>query len=254
MSPLVTCALIISLYASSAPGVVQQKEDPFEKGILLYEQGEYAESIPYLEKALNRYPEGSNILWNLGLASAAAGQHEKALSYWQRYRKLRSEDWRAVPKLIQTYQALGRTEQRDETLAALFKLRKQTQDPQFKEIRIFCREQFKVGGRLVMAYQFFEPSGEWMQFYRFSVLSPQGKEDFFISLGSYEMTNQISKELGDIKEDERLYHYDGYYPDGVHRTFGFLSGKTTPSYDAIRPTILKILEGEIQPVSSSQFK
>lgn len=254
MSSLVAGALIISLIAVSAPGAVHPKEDPFEKGILLYDRGEYAESIPYLEKALNRYPEGSNILWNLGLASAAAGQHEKALTYWQRYRKLRSEDWRAVPKLIQTFQALGRIKHRDETLAVLFNLREQTLDPQFKEVKIFCREQFKVNGRLVLAYQFFEPAGDWMQLYRFLVRNAEGEKDFYISLGSYDMTTQISRELGDIRKDERVYHFDGYYPDGLHRTFGFLDGKTPPTYDEIRPTIQKILEGEIKPLSSSQFK
>ncbi len=254
MSPLVAWALVFALATSSASGTAPQDENPFEKGILLYEQGKFADSITYLEKALNRYPEGSNILWNLGLASAAAGQHAKALTYWKRYRNVRSDDWQVVPKLIQTYQALGRIKMRDETLAALFRLREQTRDPRLKQTPLFCREQFKVNDRLVLAYQFFEPSGEWMQFYRFVVTDSKGRDEFFVSLGSYEKTNQISKELGDIKEGERLYHFDGYYPGRVHKTFGFLKAKITPTYDAIRPTVLKMLKGEIQPMSSSQFK
>ncbi len=254
MNALLTGVSALWLYAASAPGVAPQDENPFDRGVRLYEQGQYAASITPLEQALNRYPEGSNILWNLGLASAAAGQPEKALTYWQRYRTLRSGDWQVLPKLIQTYQALGRIEPRDETLAELLQLRAHTQDPEFLEARWFCREQFKMDGRRVLAYQFFEPSGEWMQLYRFSVTDPGGREAFFISLGSYEMTNQLSRELGDIQTDERVYHFDGYYPDGVHKTFGFLNAQTAPAYDAIRPTVLEILKGEIQPVSSSQFK
>ena len=253
MNALLAGVSALFLYAASAPGMAPQ-EGSFDRGVRLYEQGKHAESIAPLEHALNRYPEGSNILWNLGLASAAAGQPEKALTYWQRYRTLRSEDWRVLPKLIQTYQALGRIELRDETLAELLRLRAQTLDPEFLDARWFCREQFKVNGRLVLAYQFFEPSGDWMQFYRFLVRNAEGEKDFYISLGSYDMTTQISRELGEIKEDERVYHFDGYYPDGLHRTFGFLDGKTPPTYDEIRPTILKILKGEIQPMSSSQFK
>ncbi|MCH8933282.1 MAG: hypothetical protein E2O45_03570 [Nitrospina sp.] len=254
MNALLAGVSALFLYAASAPGMAPQEEYPFDRGVRLYEQGKHAESIAPLEHALNRYPEGSNILWNLGLASAAAGQPEKALTYWQRYRTLRSEDWRVLPKLIQTYQALGRIELRDETLAELLRLRAQTLDPEFLDARWFCREQFKMNGRRVLAYQFFEPSGEWMQLYRFSVADAGGKEAFFISLGSYEMTHQLSRELGDIQTDERVYHFDGYYPDGVHKTFGFLNAKTAPSYDAIRPTVLEILKGEIQPMSSSQFK
>ena len=253
MNALLAGVSALFLYAASAPGMAPQ-EGSFDRGVRLYEQGKHAESIAPLEHALNRYPEGSNILWNLGLASAAAGQPEKALTYWQRYRTLRSEDWRVLPKLIQTYQALGRIELRDETLAELLRLRAQTLDPEFLDARWFCREQFKMNGRRVLVYQFFEPSGEWMQFYRFLVRNAEGEKDFYISLGSYDMTTQISRELGEIKEDERVYHFDGYYPDGLHRTFGFLDGKTPPTYDEIRPTILKILKGEIQPMSSSQFK
>lgn len=254
MNPLVAWALALSLAFTSASGGTPQGSSLFEKGVLLYEQGRFEESIAYLEKALNRYPEGSNVLWNLGLASVAAGQHAKALTYWKRYRKVRSEDWRAVPKMIQAYQALGRTDKRDETIAALFDLRKQTRDPKLKDIPAFCREQFKVNGQLVMAYQLFEPSGEWMQFYRFLVIDPEGREEYFISLGSYETTTQISRELGEIDADERLYHFDGYYPDGVHKTFGFLKGKATPSYDNIRPAVLKILTREITPANPSPLK
>lgn len=254
MNPLIVWALAFSLATSSASGGLPQNESLFEKGVLLYEQGKFAESIPYLEKALNDYPESSNILWNLGLASAAAGQHAKALTYWKRYRKVRFEDWRVVPKLIQTYQTLGRIKQRDEAIATLFRLREKTRDPKLKELPLFCREQFKVNGQLIMAYQFFEPSGEWMQFYRFLAIDSKGHKEFFVSLGSYESTTQISRELGEIKANERLYHFDGYYPGGLHKTFGFLKGETTPSYDAIRPAILEILEGKIEPSSSSQSK
>ncbi len=182
MNALLTGVSALWLYAASAPGVAPQDENPFDRGVRLYEQGQYAASITPLEQALNRYPEGSNILWNLGLASAAAGQPEKALTYWQRYRTLRSEDWRVLPKLIQTYQALGRIEPRDETLAELLRLRAQTQDPEFLEARWFCREQFEMDGRRVLAYQFFEPSGEWMQLYRFSVTDTgAGKRFLFLS-------------------------------------------------------------------------
>lgn len=249
MHSLLALGLAFSLMASSAPEV--KSEGPFEKGIQLCEQGKHEECILQLEIALSRYPEGSNILWNLGLASAAAGQHEKALTFWKRYRKLESEDWEAIPKVIQAYQALGRADQRDEALAELLQLRKETQNLHLKEAPGFFREQFKVNDRLIMVYQFFEPKGEWMQFYRFIVINSQGKKDYYISLGSYEFTNQYSREAGHLKEGERVYHLDGYYKDGAHATFGMMRRKTFPEYDSIRSTVIKILNDEIKPASSS---
>ncbi len=252
MNALLAGVWAFSLAALSTPGVAPQNEDPFERGIRLCEQGKHVECIHSLEKALNRYPEGSNILWNLGLASAASGQHEKALTYWQRYRKLRFEDWRAIPKLIQTYQALGRMQERDKWLDTLFRLRNSTWDDEWKETPYFCREQFRLSGRLIMAFQYFEPKGERMQFYFFSVVGNGGKEHFYISLGSYEFTNQASHEMDLLEEDQRVYHLDGYYKGGGHKTFGFLHRKQTPAYDEIRPIVVKILKGEIPPLSSSQ--
>jgi len=254
MNTFVALGLAFSLLASSAPGLPHRDQEPFDQGLALFDQGKYEESIPWFEKALVRHPEGSNILWNLGVATSAADQHEKALTYWQKYRKLRPEDWQGLPRLIQTLQALGRLEERDQILDQLYQLRKGTTDAEFKKAPVFCREQLRVGGRRVLVYQFFEPEGKWMQFYRFVVTDAQGRQDYFISLGSYDMTTQISRELGDIKEDERMYHFDGYYQEGLHKTFGFLSGKTTPAYDDVRPTFMKILNGEIEASSSSQME
>ena len=73
MNALLAGVSALFLYAASAPGMAPQ-EGSFDRGVRLYEQGKHAESIAPLEHALNRYPEGSNILWNLGLASAAAGR------------------------------------------------------------------------------------------------------------------------------------------------------------------------------------
>lgn len=244
----------VLLYTASAAGVAPGQGDPFQQGIRLCQKKKYTECIHYLEKALNLYPEGSNIMWNLGLASASAQLHEKALTYWQRYYKLRPEDWRALPKLIQTYQALGRIRERDIWLNTLFELRQSAQGDEWKERPYFCREQFLVNGRLIMAFQYFEPVGERMKFYFFSVVGDDGKEQFYISLGSYDFTNKASREMGLLKENQRAYHLDGYYANGGHKTFGFLHRAKTPAYDEIRPVVVKILKGEIRPVSSSQFK
>ncbi|NIQ01770.1 MAG: tetratricopeptide repeat protein [Nitrospinaceae bacterium] len=246
--------LLFSVLVPAAPVIDSAHDKPFEHGIQLSKQGKFAEAIPYFEKALRLYPRSANVLWNLGIASAKTGQHGKALTYWKQYHQISPEDWRGRAKLIQAYQALSRFKERDAEIDALRAFWKNSDNPELREIPLFCREQFKVNGREVLAYQFFNPSGEWMQFYRFMVLDAEGKQDFYISLGSYPRTNEISRQLGDTPDDERLYHFDGYYRGGMHRTFGFLNSKTTPTYDAIRPTVLKILKGEIREISSSKFK
>ena len=59
----------------------------------------------------------------------------------------------------------------------------------------------------------------------------------------------LSRELGSIGADERLYHLDGYGPDGSHYTFGFFESQ--PKYDVVREMALEALTGELNAISST---
>lgn len=79
-------------------------------------------------------------------------------------------------------------------------------------------------------------------------MDKKGEEEFHISLGSYDDTTEIARELGEISKNERLYHLDEYRGT-QHKTYAFF--KTKPDYDRIRPTVLNILEGKLTPISAS---
>ena len=56
------------------------------------------------------------------------------------------------------------------------------------------------------------------------------------------MTTQLMRKSGDIKEDERMFHLDVYYPGGVHGTLGMF--KKEPTYEETRQQVKKFLDGK----------
>ena len=76
-------------------------------------------------------------------------------------------------------------------------------------------------------------------YYRFSIVDEaSGDETSFVSLGSYDDTTAISRELGEIPKDARVYHVDRY-TGGMHETYGFFNEQ--PSYETVR----KIVAGRL---------
>jgi hypothetical protein len=87
-----------------------------------------------------------------------------------------------------------------------------------------------------------------MVIYSFEVRAP-GAEDYRISLGSYEGTNQVGWENGARPRSIRLYHLDLYRPK-LHETYAFYEGQ--PSYETVRAAVISILAGESKAMSSTR--
>jgi len=205
---LVPCLLVMLLVA---PAILPGEDDPaqlFGRAVRLAEEYRLEEAIELLEQVLETAPDHRDVLWNLGLWYAELDRHSKAVGVWKRYKQVNPNDWRARAKLVQSYQALGREKLRDEERAGLIDWYVDPRDRARPEQDLFCREQFRLGDRRVMAFEFFSPSGENRVFLRFSVLDAEGLETDWYSLGSYDLTNEIAQATGEIGEGAEVYHLD----------------------------------------------
>jgi tetratricopeptide (TPR) repeat protein len=214
----------------------------------LMEKGQHKKAIPYLERVQKELPDDPSVLWNLGLALAETGAHSKAVETWRSYRRAAPDDWLARAKLVQGYQALGDLKARDDEIKSLYDYRENSSDSKVKAAERFCREQSVLAGRSVFVFEYFSPQGPWQKYFRFSVLNKKGDEAFYLSLGSYDVTTEIARELGEIPKNERMYHLDEY-GGNLHKTYGLFKAK--PEYDQLRRMVLDILEGKLKPVSAS---
>ena len=245
--PILFVAVLL-LTANIARGAADSQAT-FEQAVALLNSQKYAEAIPLLQEVLKSVPESQGALWNLGIAAAEVGDHALALEAWTRYRDLAPNNEGVIAKLIQAYQGLGRFVERDKERESLFALHRSLPPEESAKSPFYCREQFRTEGTKVMALEFFQPTGPRQIFYRFEVLDDTGKESFFFSLGSYDLTTQIARELREISGDQRAYHIDKYQ-GATHWTYAHFN--SLPTYDDVRAIVVDAMSGKAHPVSGSR--
>ncbi len=248
---LVLALVSVRLYSEEAKTPDQlEASAALELGNQLKEQGKVAEALVKYKEGLAKQPDSPNLLWNAGIAAQETGDVDTAIDCWKKMRKVEPDNWRVRSKLIQGYAAKGQLKERDEERAGLLEFYKKAPNEEMMQQGCYCREQFEIAKQKLMVLESFELKGDEAVRYIFVVLDGEGKTKFKISLGSYEMTNAIMKEHGEVKEGDRAFHLDGYYEGGrVHKTFAFY--KSEPSYDDVRKKFVEIMEGKSGALSSS---
>lgn len=225
----------------------QNFETIFNKAQDLSEQRKYKEALVEYEKCLELSPEDSSSLYNGGLSAYFTKEYNKALKLWSKLKELDPDDWQVRAKLIQTYQAIGDKEKLEAERKQLFELRKTNEELQKQ--KHYCREQLEVNGKDIMVFEDFELKGDRAIRYYFAIIgNDKDKEEYHISLGSYDFTNEAWKRTNKPKEGERLFHLDKYFQEN-HETYGFFTPE--PSYDEVREVVIRILEGKVKPVSGT---
>jgi tetratricopeptide (TPR) repeat protein len=213
-------------------------------GTVLMEAGKEAEALELFKQAVAAEPAYAMAHYNVGQLYQNGGKYEESLAAFRAAAKLLPDDYRVRAKVIQNLQALGRPKERDQERDSLLKLHKDGKVP----APMYCREQFTVGKEKVMAFEYFELKGERAVRYAFNVLDETGADvKCRISLGSYPMTNAIARQTGTIGKDGRIFHLDGYYADGEHRTFGMFTKE--PTYEETRKMVAEVIEGKMKPQS-----
>lgn len=228
-----------------------QAEKAFETGNGFMEQRKYTEALARYKEALAILPSEPALLFNGGLAAYNSKDYSLAADLWKQLKAVDPSDWHVRAKLVQAYQALSKITERDVERGELFEMWKLGKPVELKQQSEYCRDQFEVNGKKVMAFEHFELKGDRALRYVFSILNKaEDGEEFRISLGSYDLTNSIWRETREPKpkEGERLFHLDGYFKGG-HATYGMYFPE--PSYDEVRIKVIQILEGKGKPVSSS---
>jgi hypothetical protein len=138
-----------------------------------------------------------------------------------------------MSRLIQTYQALSMYEKRDRQIRTLQDIWESTEG---EKTVGFIRDVFLDNGMKLIAFQEYSPKSPNMIFYRF-MSAEEPSSSNFISLGSYDSTTEITREIEGKPEDWRLYYLDGYC-ENMHSTLGFYDKK--PTYDQVRKAVLDI--------------
>lgn len=224
-------------------------EAHYKAGSLLSAQGDKSEALKHYKRAAELRPNWSDAQLNTGICLQNMWKFEEAMPYVERALKLEPDAYDIHHTRVQVASGLGDAKRVDEAIASLRKVRDAM--PKEKQPSLFVRERFEVGEYRVIVANYYDMKGERAVRYSFNVRKPkEDQNQFRISLGSYDMTNEVAKSLGQMKPGERRYHLDGYFPKGEHRTYGFYNGE--PAYPDVKKTVIEIIVGKKEEMSSSK--
>ena len=183
MLTIATAASFAGVFAQNPPPSNQtpsqgekeaQAEKAFNMANSLLEQDKANEALVHYKKALSFLPNDPAILFNAGMAAFRSKDYAFAAEVWNKLKTLEPLDWHTRAKLVQVYQAMGKTAERDKERGELVEMWKsskpkapaaRTGDPaaqsfELKDQYQYCREQFEVKDIKVMAFEHFELKGE----------------------------------------------------------------------------------------------
>jgi len=238
--------LAIAAYESTIALAPRNTDALLGLAVVLIERRSFAKAGKLVTRALAIDPADASTLMVAGNLYHQQGKLEQAATSFQAILKTQPEHEVARSTLVQIYSALEKPKQRDQQIAALYKMFSSGKTSR----SYFRREQFTVGKKEVYASEYFELAGDRAVKFHFDVADKGGRViRYRISLGSYKGTNDIAKATGALKDGQRLYHLD-YYRGGEHRTYG-MTAQAAPDYAETRKQVVDIINGVKQPISSS---
>lgn len=200
--------------------------------------------------AVEQIPDDVDTNYNLGQLYQNSGQHDSAIKQFEKVVELEPTDWRAIAKLVQENEAIGETAARDAAIEKIYAIWRSNVSEELSEQGFYIREQRHLENGKLYVLEYFELKGERARKIVFKLQDQQtGEAKFEVSLGSYEATTEFARASGSVGPDERVFHLDGYAPNGSHYTYAFFN--SMPTYETIKEIALKALAGGQEVISAT---
>lgn len=157
-------------------------------------------------------------------------------------------DWQIAALLTRLYAESGDKTLRDQQIAHLIKMHKQTQDPDFAKLHIFPIQKVKLNSGYAVFLYPFEPLKPYNTYLIAAIYTSEGKEDYHLDIESDDVDQAFFKG----KPGERRFSIDSYHankdnPNGPEdqALHSFIDGAF--DYDAMRDQLVKVANGDQTP-------
>ena len=179
-------------------------------------------------------------------AATEAGETSYALTLVKPLVDSHPKDWHAASLLTRLYAESGEVGLRDQQIASLIAMHKQSTDPNFTKLHIFPIQKIKLhSGYAVFLYPF-EPMGRDNIYLVAMIYTDEGKQDYRIEIDSDDADQAFFKAK---KHGDRRFSIDSYRQNATNPSWpesqalhGFIDGAF--DYDAMRDRIVMIANGE----------
>jgi tetratricopeptide (TPR) repeat protein len=207
----------------------------FQQAEKLSDAGRYAEALALYEQIIVREPTAKLSYCRAGAAASGTGDIDKAIGYYKTCRKLYPEALTPRAELVKLYQIRSDVPNRDRERDELLTLHRKTRNAESKAIDHYTRDIFAVGAESVVAWEYFDLSGDWPSRYRFFVLDADGKQLYSLGLNSSAAAQAKAASLLGHKPKARVFHLDIEQGDTATNLKLF---EGEPGYDTIRPLVV----------------
>jgi tetratricopeptide (TPR) repeat protein len=216
-----------------------------------FEKGDTAAALAQVEGILGHAPEDQNALYfsalvnfQMGNANAARGRLERVVTLVGNY-------FAAWELMVQVTQAQGDLVRRDEAIARLKIAITTAIDPDIRRKADFIRDRIRIGDRQLLAADYFERGGSDFTRYQFTLGDPRMNPDHGLLLRTDTETTQNWTDTALLPPDKQLFHLDlvDPRPEGGDNVAVYQYYVGEPDYDTVRAEVLKILRGEVRPLS-----
>jgi len=184
-----------------------------------------------------------------GTSALETGETNYALGLMKPLADAHPNDWRAAAILTRLYAESGDKALRDQQIAHLLALHKQTSDPAFAKLHTFpIQKEALSSGSAVFLYAF-EPLGPENSYLIALIYTKEGKLDYRIELESADVDQAFFKPK---HPGERRFSIDSFRQNATNPNWpesqalhGFVDGVF--DYDAMRDRMMKTAEDEESP-------
>jgi tetratricopeptide (TPR) repeat protein len=256
---LLTLSLIAPLSHAQTPPAPPSPEvkAAFAKAVTFLKVKNYAEALVPLKQVLAAQPDDMSVLWNAGMAAFFTKDYALAKKCYTRMNQLDPVDGMVLARLIQVAQAQGNRPERDKQRQALLELvTSQKEASGLGKRPMFCRDQFFVGEKLVLAYERFqfaprnEKTGSFAVQYEFFVTGPDDKTEQRIEVG----WNSVEKNKEGIWVPAgalAAWYFDAYPTSGPMARITHRLSQKALSYDECRTLVQDIVLGKAKSTGGS---
>lgn len=223
------------------------KIDPqaYSKVVASIEAGNFDDALTGAKAILVANPNSPKANKLAGVVYLDQQKSSVALPYFEKALQLSPDDPTVHGLLLQAYAESGDKTHRDQERAILRGDHSDGKHPEMAQIPAYLIETIPVGGKIVQATEFYEPSGEFHFYYRFNIFDTNGHIQGFIALESDDADQPMfaQQHPKEAAAGERRFSLDGYSKnaDGhvTQALYTFFNGQ--PSYDDVRGLVIKLV-------------
>jgi tetratricopeptide (TPR) repeat protein len=235
--------------ATSTPGSSSQNAQLSalqQQGLTALHANQPQQALKAFQQMLALDPQSASANLLAATAELQLYQPQPALQYALKAQALEPDNWKVHTSLVTAYTMAGDIAHRD---AEVNILRKDHDDPKLPEAQQtsgFLLDLFEVGRFHVEAVEYFHPLGRYNTYFRFIIRNAAGARLWTIEVNS-DSLNQSSWAASyprEAKQGQRQFQIES--EPGDHQVeYRNFSG--APSYDYIKPQIVKILTAQAKP-------